>query len=114
MFILDNSTTGMTGHQDNPTTGKTLRGEMTAAVDLEALCHAIGIRRVRVVDPYHLKEIRTVLREELAADEPSVIISRRPCFLLKYVKLDPPYVVVEEDCGHRLSCHPYERFEGRD
>lgn len=104
VFILDNSTTGMTGHQDNPTTGKTLRGEMTAAVDLEALCHAIGIRRVRVVDPYHLKEIRTVLREELAADEPSVIISRRPCVLLKYVKLDPPYVVVEEDCVGCTAC----------
>lgn len=98
VIILDNSITGMTGHQQNPTTGKTIRGDVTSAVDLEALCKAIGIERVRVIDPYDLKETRTVLREELAAEAPSVIISRRPCALLKYVKHNPPMVVDSEKC----------------
>ena len=86
VIILDNSITGMTGHQDNPTTGKNLKGDPAAKVDLEALCHALGIRRVRVVDPYDLKACDTAVKEELAAEEPSVIIARRPCALLKYVK----------------------------
>ncbi len=104
VIILDNSITGMTGHQENPTTGKTIRGEVTAAVDLEALCHAVGIRRVRVIDPYDLKETRTVLREELAAEEPSVIISRRPCVLLKYVKHNPPMTVIPDKCVGCKAC----------
>ena len=98
VLILDNSITGMTGHQENPTTGKTIRGDVTTAVDLEALCRAIGIDRVRVIDPYDLKETQTVLREELAADAPSVIISRRPCALLKSVKHNPPLVVDSSKC----------------
>lgn len=104
VIILDNSITGMTGHQENPTTGKTIRGDVTAAVDLEALCKAIGIQRVRVVDPYDLKETRTAIREELAAEEPSVIISRRPCALLKYVKHNPPLVVNSEKCVGCRAC----------
>ncbi len=104
VMILDNSITGMTGHQQNPTTGQTLKGDPTAAVNLEALCHAIGINRVRVIDPYNLKETRTVLREELAAEEPSVIISRRPCALLKYVKHNPPMFVKEDKCVGCTAC----------
>ena len=104
VIILDNSITGMTGHQQNPTTGKTIKGDPAKAVDLVALCHAIGIDRVRVVDPYDLKACETAVLEELAADEPSVIISRRPCMLLKYVKPQPPVRVNEDKCVGCKMC----------
>jgi indolepyruvate ferredoxin oxidoreductase alpha subunit len=86
VIVLDNSITGMTGHQQNPAMGKTIRGEDTRAVDLIALCHAVGVQRVRVADPFDLATFEAVVREEVAADEPSVIIAQRPCALLKYVK----------------------------
>lgn len=98
VIILDNSITGMTGHQDNPTTGKTIKGDPTTAVSLELLAKAVGIDRVRVIDPYNLAECEQVIREEVAADAPSVIISRRPCALLKYVKHNPPMKVNPEKC----------------
>ena len=104
VIVLDNSITGMTGHQQNPTTGYNIKGEPAAAVDLEALCRAIGIQRVAVVDPYDLKEVTRVLKEELAAEEPSVIISRRPCALLKYVKHKPALHVEPEKCIGCKSC----------
>ena len=99
VIILDNSITGMTGHQQNPTTGKTLRGDPAGKIDLEALCHAVGFDRVRVVDPNQLKETEKVLKEELAAEEPSVIITRSPCVMLKSVKKAPPLRVVAENCN---------------
>lgn len=98
VIVLDNSITGMTGHQQNPTTGYTIKGDPTAAVDLVALCKAVGIKRVRVCDPYNLKETQAVLKEELEAEEPSVIISRRPCALLKYVKHAPALQIDREKC----------------
>ena len=101
VIILDNSITGMTGHQQNPTTGFNLKGDPAAKVDLEALCRALGINRVRVVDPYDLAQCETAIKEELAADEASVIISRRPCALLKYVKHKPALHVDSEKC---MSC----------
>ena len=104
IIILDNSITGMTGHQQNPTTGYNIKGDPTTAVDLEALCKAVGIKRVRVCDPYNLKEVEAVLKEELAAEEPSVIISRRPCALLKYVKHKPSLVVDTEKCIGCKAC----------
>ncbi|MGI6254747.1 MAG: indolepyruvate ferredoxin oxidoreductase subunit alpha [Acutalibacter sp.] len=104
VIVLDNSITGMTGHQQNPTTGYNIKGEPATAVDLEALCHAIGIKRVTVVDPYDLKEVTRVLKEELAAEEPSVIISRRPCALLKYVKHNPPLAVNSDKCIGCKAC----------
>ena len=104
VIVLDNSITGMTGHQQNPTTGYNIKGEPATAVDLEALCRAIGIQRVAVVDPYDLKEVTRVLKEELAAEEPSVIISRRPCALLKYVKHKPALQVEPEKCIGCKSC----------
>jgi indolepyruvate ferredoxin oxidoreductase alpha subunit len=94
----------MTGHQQNPTTGKTLRGEPAGKIDLEALCRAVGFERVRVVDPNRLKETERVLKEELAAEEPSVIISRRPCVLLKYVKPKAPLRVDPEKCRSCKRC----------
>ena len=104
VIILDNSITGMTGHQQNPTTGKNLKGDPAAAVNLEELCRAIGIKRVRVVDPYCLAETEAAIKEELAADEASVIISRRPCALLKYVKHNPPLMTDEEKCKGCKMC----------
>lgn len=85
VIILDNSITGMTGHQQNPTTGLDIHGDPCGKIDLESLVRSMGISRVRVVDPYNLKECDEALKEELAADAPSVIISRRPCALLKTV-----------------------------
>ena len=104
VIILDNSITGMTGHQHNPTTGFNLKGDPAAKVDLEALCRAIGINSVRVVDPYNIAECETVIKEELAKDEPSVIISRRPCALLKYVKHKTPVTVSSDKCKSCKMC----------
>ena len=104
VIILDNSITGMTGHQENPTTGRNLKGDPCTKIDLESLCRAVGIKRVRVVDPYNLKECDEVLKEELAADEPSVIIARRPCALLKYVKHPGPISCDADKCVGCRSC----------
>ena len=104
VIIVDNSITGMTGHQQNPTTGYNIKGDPAGKIDLEKLCHAMGIERVRVVDPYDLAECDKVLKEELAAAEPSVIISRRPCALLKYVKHNPPLKVNTDKCIGCKSC----------
>ncbi|MDE6016522.1 MAG: indolepyruvate ferredoxin oxidoreductase subunit alpha [Acetatifactor sp.] len=104
VIILDNSITGMTGHQQNPTTGYNIKGDPAGKIDLESLCRAMGIRRVAVIDPYDLAECDRVLKEELAAAEPSVIISRRPCVLLKYVKTKAPLRVDCEKCVGCKSC----------
>ena len=104
IIIVDNSITGMTGHQQNPTTGYNLKGDPCTKIDLEKLCKAVGIRRVRVVDPYDLAQCDEALKEELAADEPSVIISRRPCALLKYVKHKKPLEVDPEKCKSCKMC----------
>ena len=104
VIILDNSITGMTGHQHNPTTGFNLKGDPASKIDLEALCRAVGINSVRVVDPYNIAECETVIKEELAKEEPSVIISRRPCALLKYVKHNAPVKVVSDKCKSCKMC----------
>jgi len=104
VIILDNSITGMTGHQQNPTTGLTIKGDPTSAVDLEALCHAIGISDVQVVDPYDLKATRAALKAALSAECPSVIISRRPCALLKTVKHKPALTVDTDKCIGCKAC----------
>ncbi len=104
VIILDNSITGMTGHQQNPTTGYNIKGDPAGKIDLEALCRAMGFERVRVVDPYDLKACDTVLKEELAVEAPSVIISRRPCALLKYVKHPGPISVCREKCIGCKAC----------
>lgn len=104
VIILDNSITGMTGHQQNPTTGKNLRGEPAGKVDLEALCKALGFNRVRVVDPYDLKAVEEAVIEELAAKEPSIIISRRPCVMIKGTVHKPPISVDEDKCVGCKQC----------
>lgn len=104
VIILDNSITGMTGHQQNPTTGYNIKGDPAGKIDLEALCKAMGFNRVRVVDPYNLAECDQAVKEELAADEASVIISRRPCVLLKYVKHNPPLHTDPDKCVGCRSC----------
>ena len=104
VIILDNSITGMTGHQQNPTTGYNIKGDPAGKIDLEALCRSMGFHRVRVVDPYDLKACDQAVKEELAADEPSVIISRRPCALLKYVKHKAPLAVNKDKCIGCKSC----------
>ena len=104
VIILDNSITGMTGHQQNPTTGYNIKGDPAAKIDLETLCRSVGINRVRVVDPYDLKECEKVVKEELSANEPSVIISRRPCVLLKSVKPKKPLVVNKDKCKGCKKC----------
>jgi len=104
VIILDNSITGMTGHQQNPTTGKNLRGEPAGKVDLEALCRALGFNRVRVVDPYDLKAVEEAITEELAAKEPSIIISRRPCVMIKGTVHKPPISVDESKCVGCKQC----------
>ena len=104
VIIVDNSITGMTGHQNNPTNGYNIKGDPATKIDLEALCHALGIGRVRVVDPYDLKETERVIKEETAVDEPSVIISRRPCALLKTTKAKPALSIDPEKCRACRSC----------
>lgn len=103
VIILDNSITGMTGHQQNPTTGLTIRNEPTKQVDLELLARAVGVDRVRIADPFELKEFEKVVREEIEADEPSVIIAQRPCALLKSVRYEGPQRI-KENCRMCRSC----------
>ena len=115
VLILDNSITGMTGHQQNPATGYTLKMQAVPPVSLEKVCEAVGIRRVRVEDPSDLKSLEKAIKEELAQDEPSVIICRKPCMLLKTVKAKPALVIDKDICRGcracmRLGC-PAIRFE---
>ncbi len=83
VIILDNSTTGMTGHQEHAATGKTLAGEATYAVDLVDLCHALGVKSVSVVNAFDTEKLKETIKAEVAKDEVSVIISQAPCALLK-------------------------------
>lgn len=104
VIILDNSITGMTGHQHNPTTGYNIKGEPALAVDLEALAKAVGINNVIVVDPYNLAETKNGIKQALEADGPAVVISRRPCALLKSVKHNPPLKVNPDKCKSCKMC----------
>ncbi len=104
VIVLDNSTTGMTGHQNNPANGLTIKGDPTVSVNLEALAKAVGINRVRVVDPLDIEKVREVVSEELSAEEPSLIIARRPCALLKTVRHNPPMHVENDACTGCKAC----------
>jgi len=104
LLILDNSTTGMTGHQENPTTGYNIRGEKVGKMDLEMMSRACGVESIRVIDPNDLKESERVIREEMEKPGPSVIIARRPCILLKTSKPNPPLIVDESICTGCAMC----------
>lgn len=104
VMILDNSITGMTGHQNNPANGKNIYGEPANAVDLEALAKAVGIERVTVIDPNNLEETERVIKAELAANAPSVIIARKPCALLKTVKHKPAFTINKDKCKSCKAC----------
>jgi indolepyruvate ferredoxin oxidoreductase alpha subunit len=104
VIILDNSITAMTGHQQNPATSLTLKNKPAPALDLEAVCRAVGVKRVRTVDPFDLKGVEAALKEELSADEPSVIIAKRPCVLLKSVKKNKPLTVDALKCTKCKMC----------
>lgn len=101
VIILDNRTTGMTGHQNNPANGKTIRNEETKELDLETVCKAVGADSVLTVDPYELETFKQTVKEELARDGVSVIISKRPCVLLTK-KLYEGFVV--SDCRNCKAC----------
>ena len=103
VIILDNSITGMTGHQENPSTGKTIRGEETRQIDFIALCHAIGVEHVTVADPFDIKGFEKVVREETERDEVSVIIAQRPCALLKSVKYEG-HCKITDNCKKCKMC----------
>lgn len=103
VIILDNSITGMTGHQDNPLTGKTIRGEATKQVDLVKLCEAVGVEHIRVVDPFNLDEFKAAVSEEVKRKAPSVIIAQRPCALLKSVHYSGK-MTVTSDCVNCKMC----------
>ncbi|MGI5901444.1 MAG: indolepyruvate ferredoxin oxidoreductase subunit alpha [Desulfitobacteriia bacterium] len=103
-IILDNRTTAMTGHQDNPVTGKTLKGEPTKEIDLAQLVKAVGVNRVVEIDPFELTDLRKIIKEELEADEPSVIISKRKCALIDKGKNITPCVILPEACTGCGNC----------
>ncbi|MDP4117907.1 MAG: indolepyruvate ferredoxin oxidoreductase subunit alpha [Bacillota bacterium] len=103
VIILDNSITGMTGHQNNPTTGKTIRGEDTKQVDLFALCKAVGIEHVVIADPFDVDKFEKIVKEEVEREEPSVIIAQRPCALLKSVKYSG-HCTIGDSCKKCKKC----------
>ena len=102
--VLDNSITGMTGHQQNPATGITLKGEVSTAVNIEALARAVGYKDITVVDPYDLAAVKKAISEALKKDEPSLVISRRPCALLKTVKRLPALKCDHDKCRGCKAC----------
>lgn len=103
VIIMDNSTTGMTGHQDHAATGKTLLGEPTYAIDIPGLCRAVGVKHVIEVNAFDLELLEKTLREETAREEVSVIITKTPCVLLSKEK-KPLYIVHEEKCKKCGMC----------
>jgi indolepyruvate ferredoxin oxidoreductase alpha subunit len=104
ILILDNDTTAMTGHQDHPATGLTIKKNPTNKLDIEALVKAVGIKNVRVVDPLQLDELEAVIREELDRREPSVIIAKRPCALLNRTPVTSTLFVDQELCNGCKAC----------
>ena len=106
LIILDNRITAMTGRQDNPASGYTLMNEEVPEVDIEGLCRAIGVKHVQTIDPYELDHTRNVIREEMNRLEPSVIITRRPCMLMKrdVIERRAPLFVDADQCTGCKAC----------
>jgi indolepyruvate ferredoxin oxidoreductase alpha subunit len=109
-IILDNRTTAMTGHQENPATGRTLKGEPTLQVDFEDLARALGIEHVYIVDPYDLRQVETALRASLEVEGPAVVVAQRECALLPEVRREWMAIEVDPErcngCGlcFRIAC----------
>ena len=117
VVVVDNRTTAMTGHQDHPGTGRTLMGEETREASIADFGKACGVRRIRVVNPYKIQETVAVLREELEAPEPSLVISQAPCPLREKRPLAPPFQVEAGKCREchaclKLGCPALEKQEG--
>ena len=104
VIILDNSTTGMTGHQDHAATGKTLQGKVVPAINIMGLCKSMGIEHVKEVNAFDIKELEKVIKEEVARDAVSVIITKSPCALLKEVHFPNKCVPVPEKCKKCGMC----------
>jgi indolepyruvate ferredoxin oxidoreductase alpha subunit len=107
VIILDNRTTGMTGHQPHPSSGMTIRGDVTTAIDIEALCRAIGVQHVVIVNPHDIETTQKIVKEEIERPEPSVIIAKSPCVLLPEMKKRKDrklYVVIPEKCTGCRTC----------
>ncbi len=118
IIILDNSTTAMTGHQDNPATGITLKGEKTKLLNLVDLCKSIGVERVRIVNPFKLREVEKAVKEETEISEPSVIIAKAPCKLLDKKIERTSYIVEAEICKTcdmcmKLGCPAIHKQNGK-
>jgi indolepyruvate ferredoxin oxidoreductase alpha subunit len=124
IVICDNRTTAMTGMQEHPATGHTLLGDKAKQLDFTALAHVLGIESVRVIDPYDIKNTRTVMKEELSKDGPSVVISRRSCILsdahrqIEAKEERKPLKILEDQCNGcqqclGLNCPPiaWKRFD---
>ncbi len=116
VIILDNRITGMTGHQDNPSTGKNAKGEEAPAIDIATLCKAIGVKNVVEVDPFDIKNLENIVKEETAREDLSVIITKRPCALI-VKQPDIPYVVTQEckNCKQcmKMGCPAIEEKDGK-
>ena len=116
VIVLDNRITGMTGHQDNPSTGKNAKGEEAPAVDIAALCKAIGVKHVVEIDPFDLKNLERIVKEETEREELSVIITKRPCALI-VKQPNIPYVVTDrcKNCKQcmKIGCPAIEEKDGR-
>ncbi len=104
VLILDNSTTGMTGHQDHAATGKTLKGEVVPAINIYELCKAMGIEHVVEVNAFDITELEKIVKEEVARDAVSVIITKSPCVLLKGNVFPYKCKPVEEKCKKCGAC----------
>lgn len=103
VIIMDNSTTGMTGHQDHAATGKTLQGDPTYAINIQALCRAIGVKNVHEINAFDLPLLEKTIKEETAKDEVSVIITKTPCVLLDKRK-KPLYTAHTDKCKKCGMC----------
>lgn len=116
VIVLDNRITGMTGHQDNPSTGKNAKGEEAPAVDIAMLCRAVGVKNIVEIDPFDIKELEEVIKTETARDELSVIITKRPCALI-VKQPDIPYEVTDrcKNCNMcmKIGCPAIEERDGR-
>ena len=116
VIVLDNRITGMTGHQDNPSTGRNAKGEEAPAIDIAEVCRAVGVKNIVEIDPFEIEELEKVINEETAREELSVIITKRPCALI-VKQPDIPYLVTDacKNCKQcmKIGCPAIEEKDGK-